>query len=224
MNSIHIEVKDLTSGEIIKRFDIDLTAMSSLFNNDIQKTKESYIEEMKKKYPAYKYQIIEIIKPTGQSVNTTGTFRMEASEKSLRFVNCSAIFFGVILTFLILFFRRIFIFGVFLFACSFIIIYMIGDYLAWKRKGIRIIEVGDNGINLYRGREKKLERIEASQITDINIFTKVRRRIVTILTGGQVYRSPGITLFKGPRIRIADDSFNDNQFTVFIEKIKRFKK
>jgi hypothetical protein len=223
MNKINIEVKDLTTGEIVKRFDFDLTALSSLFNNDIQKTKQAYIEEMKKKYPPYKYLIIEISAPADSSIETSGTFRMEASAKSLKFVNCSAVFFGVILVFLLLFFRHIYTFGVFLFAICVILILMIGDYLVWKKKGIRVIEIDDNGINLYRGPTKLLERIEASQITDINIFKKVNRRIVTILTGGQTYRAPGVTLFKGSRIRIADDSFDDKQFTIFVEKIKQFK-
>jgi len=101
---------------------------------------------------------------------------------------------------------------------------MIGDYLVWKKKGIRVIEVDTQGINLYRGPQKRLERIEASQITDINFFKKVNRRIVTILTGGQMYRAPGVTLFKGSRVRIADDSFNDKQFSIFIELIKQFRK
>lgn len=223
MNLIHIEIKDMTTGEIVKRFDFDLTALSSLFNKDIQKTKEAYLEEMKKKYPPYKYQIIETVEKE-HPVETSERFRMEASEKSFRVVNCFAVFFGAILVFLLLFFRRIYTFGLFVFAIAVILIYMIGDYIVWKKKGIRAIEVDTQGINLYRGKEKRTERIEASQITDINVFKKVNRRIVTILTGGQAYRAPGVTIFKGSRVGIADDSFDDKQFTIFIEKIKQFKK
>jgi hypothetical protein len=223
MNKIHIEVKDSTSGEIVKQIEFDLTQLSSIFKYDIQKTKEIYIEEIKKKYPACKYQIIEVA-PTEQSFETTGTFRMEASEKSLRLVNCSAVIFGAILVFVLLFFRNIFTLGIFIFATCFILVFMIGDYLVWKKKGIRLIEVDANGINLYRGKTKQLQRIDASEITDINEFKKVNRRIVTILTGGQAVKVPGVTLFKGSRVRIADDSFNNDQFTVFIEKIKQLKK
>lgn len=228
MNKLHIEIKDLTNGKIVKKFEFDVTSMSSLFNNDIQKIKQRYIDEMKNKYPSYQYQIIDMSEPEPKTeekpVEFSGIFRMEASARSLRMVNCSAIFLGIFLLFVVLFFRQIFTIGLFIFAACIIIIYMVGDYIIWQKNGIRVIEVDSQGINLYRGKAKRFERIEASQITDINVFKKVNRRIITILTGGQTYRAPGVTLFSGPKIRIADDSFNSEQFTIFIEKIKQIKK
>ncbi len=228
MNKIHIEIKDLTNGKIVNKFEFDITSMSSLFNNDIQKAKQSYIDEMKKKYPSYQYQIIDLSEPESKTeeklVENGGIFRMEASVRSLRMVNCSAIVFGIILLFVVLFLRQIYTLGIFIFAGCVIVIYMIVDYIIWQKNGIRLIEVDAHGINLYRGKAKRLERIEASQITDINVFKKVNRRIITILTGGQTFRAPGVTLFSGPRIRIADDSFNNEQFTIFIEKIKQLEK
>jgi len=216
-------VKDITNGKIVKKIEFDASALAPLFDNDMQKIRDNLYEHLQKKFPPYKYQIIEPVDEE-KLIENTGVFRMEASSRSLLLVNCLGIIVGAILLFILLLIRSLYSLGLFVVGIIIITKYMITDYSIWKKKGIRLIEIDSYGINLYRGKEKRLERIEASQITDINIFKKVNRRIVTILTGGQVFKAPGVTLFKGSCIRIADDSFNNEQFTFFIEKIKQFKK
>ncbi|MBS4014907.1 MAG: hypothetical protein KGZ86_00485 [Candidatus Latescibacteria bacterium] len=157
-------------------------------------------------------------------MNNHEKFQMHASAQSLLTVNISGIIIGIILLLLLLTIRHLYTLGLFIVGIIVIAIYMISDYLIWQKRGIRTIELDANGITLYRGKNKTVQRIDRSQITEINFFKKIKRRIVTIMLGGQVIKpTPGITLFKGNRVRISNDSFNDNEFSIFIEKLKQLK-
>ncbi|MEO0142628.1 MAG: hypothetical protein ABIL15_04660 [candidate division WOR-3 bacterium] len=166
----------------------------------------------------------DIVPDQGTNLKKDIIFRMEAKAKYLIFTNLGGIILGGILLFVLLSIRNLYTRTIFIIGVIILILYMVIDYLVWQKKGIRAIEIDKEGISLYRGREKRLVRIDKGQITDIDFFGKLGRRVVTILTTGRAIKPiPGITIFAGPRIRITDDSFNDEQFTIFIEKLKEFR-
>lgn len=157
-------------------------------------------------------------------MNHQEKFRIQASKKHLLRVNLGGIILGIFLLLLLLIVRHLYTLSLFIVGIVILIVYMIADYLIWQHRGIRLIELDQDGITLYRGKNKTVQRIQRNQITDINIFKKLNRRIVTIILGGEIIKpAAGITLFKGERIRIADDAFNDNDFSVLIEKLKQLK-
>lgn len=157
-------------------------------------------------------------------MNNKENFRIQASKKHLLTVNLGGIILGIFLLLLLLIVRHLYTLGLFIVGIGILIVYMITDYLIWQNRGIRIIELDQDGITLYRGKNKTIQRIPRNQITNINIFKKLNRRIVTIILGGGIIKpAAGITLFKGERIRIADDAFDDNDFSALIKKLKQFK-
>jgi hypothetical protein len=98
------------------------------------------------------------------------------------------------------------------------------DYKRWMKKGIQMVSIDTDGLTVYRGRELIQTRVDKKQITGINVFKKLNRRIVNILLGGYADKSlPGVTLFSGPRIRITDDAFREAEFGIFIEKLQEIK-
>jgi len=152
-----------------------------------------------------------------------GKFRMEGSKGSVLVMNISGVILGMILGFFLLSVRLIFSPILFIVLVVVLISYMSWDYFNWRRNGVRALELDDNGIDLYKGEEKKLTRIEAKDITGMNISNKLGRRVVTIFTGGSAVKPlPGITFFTGPRIRVPEDAFDPKEFGVFIEKIRKF--
>lgn len=84
-----------------------------------------------------------------------------------------------------------------------------------------MVSIDNDGLTVYRGQKLLQNRVYKKQITGINVFKKINRRIVNILLGGYADSSiPGVTLFSGPRIRITDDAFSEAEFNIFIEKIR----
>ena len=152
----------------------------------------------------------------------TAGFAMDASTSGMVFVNSCGFIVGGILLFVLLLMRGLYLLPVFLVMLGILGTYMLMDSLVWKKNGIRRVEVDETGITLYRGKEKKPERLEAEQITGVNVFGKLNRRVVNILTGGSATRIPGVTIFSGPRVRITNDAFNDSEFDTFIKIIRRF--
>ncbi|MCK4352060.1 hypothetical protein KAW65_01485 [candidate division WOR-3 bacterium] len=152
-------------------------------------------------------------------------FRMEASASSLLIVNIiGGIVAGGVLLFFLLAIRGLYASLIFIVMLLALALYFIIDYLRWRENGIRVIEIDESGINVYRGEQKQLSRIEASQITDINVFKKINRKVVNIILGGKVHKVlPGVTLFSGPRLRITNDAFEDKDFNTFVDRLKKLK-
>ncbi|MEO0238280.1 MAG: hypothetical protein ABIN35_08625 [candidate division WOR-3 bacterium] len=98
------------------------------------------------------------------------------------------------------------------------LIYMIIDHIIWETKGIRVVFLTDKGIFLKRGKKLKEEFIPYSDITGIDKFEKINRKIVNILLGGKAnkYLFSQITIFSGKRLRITNDNFNDSVFDTFL--------
>jgi hypothetical protein len=152
-------------------------------------------------------------------------FRMEASGSLAEalIVNLGVMIIAAGLLFLLLLVRTIFTLGLFIAGIVVIALYLMIDRLVWERSGIRAVEVDPDGINFYRGRERIIVRVEAGQITGINVFRKLNRKVVNIMLGGSASRvMPGVTMFSGPRIRVTNDLFNDREFDEFIERLKAF--
>ncbi|MEO0234589.1 MAG: hypothetical protein ABIN39_00880 [candidate division WOR-3 bacterium] len=103
------------------------------------------------------------------------------------------------------------------------VIYMIIDQIVWETKGIRVVFLTDKGIFLKRGKNLKEEFIPYSEITGIDRFEKINRKIVNILLGGKAnrYLFSQITIFSGKRLRITNDNFNDSVFDTFLLLLDR---
>jgi hypothetical protein len=142
---------------------------------------------------------------------------MKARARSFLTVNITAIIVGSIVVLGLLFLRRLFHPGLFVFTVIVLVLYMMIDYLLWLQRGIRRIELYDDRIVIYRGTREKSRCIQAGTITNIDVFSKLNRHVVNIMLGGKVDRPlPGVTLFSGPRVRITDDAFDEAQFQEFI--------
>lgn len=108
----------------------------------------------------------------------------------------------------------------------FLIYYMVIDQIIWETKGIRVVFLTDKGILLKKGKKFKEEFIPYSEITGIDRFEKINRKIVNILLGGKAnkYLFSQITIFSGKRLRITNDTFNDSVFDTFLLLLdKQFK-
>jgi hypothetical protein len=131
---------------------------------------------------------------------------------------------GTILLFFLLVIRLIYNPFIFIIGVFVLFGYLYIDFRRWVKKGIQIVKIDKEGITVYRGNKMQPVRIDARQITGINVFKKLKRRIVNILLGGYADSSlPGVTLFSGPRIRITDDAFDNAEFGIFIEKLRELK-
>ncbi|MBN2621597.1 hypothetical protein JXB22_11000 [candidate division WOR-3 bacterium] len=150
-------------------------------------------------------------------------FRMTARPRSFITINVTAIIVGAVVVLGLLFIRMLFNPVLFVFIIIVLAAYMVVDYVVWVQRGIRCIEIYDDRIMIYRGKAAKSERIPASAITGIDVFSKLSRHVVNIMLGGRVDTSlPGVTLFRGPRVRITDDAFDAGefkQFVIYLEKI-----
>ncbi|HEC79500.1 MAG TPA: hypothetical protein ENI34_10260 [candidate division WOR-3 bacterium] len=226
MNRSFLYVRDKETGKIVDKIEIEKTAFTA--GSEATERLSEIIGILKgrlrEKYPAERY---DITGPEPQELEGPALhpFKMEAKGHLLFFTNLGGVILGAVLLFLLLLLRHIYVFILFIIGVLGIILYMAVDYIIWWKKGIRAVEVDENGVVLYRGKHRRPVKLDFEQITGIDFFTKLNRRVITILTGGKALKViPGITLFSGPRIRITDDTFGDDEFTVFIERLKQFKK
>ena len=149
-------------------------------------------------------------------------FLMMARSRSFLTVNISSIIVGSIVVLALLFIRRLFHPILFIFIVNVLVIYMAMDYLVWRMRGIRRIEVYEDRIMIYRGKTEKSECILASTITNIDVFSKLNRHTVNIMLGGKIDKPlPGVTLFNGPRVRITDDAFDASEFKQFVIHVEK---
>jgi hypothetical protein len=177
-------------------------------------------EELQTKFENDKKQIAQI---TGHS-ESDNVFTMIGSRSYLFLVNIGAMIAGIIIFFFLLTIRLIYNPFIFILGIFVLFIYMFIDYNRWIKKGIQIVSIDNDGLTVYRGQKLLQTRVDKKQITGINVFKKINRRIVNILLGGYADSSlPGVTLFSGPRIRITDDAFGNTEFAIFLDKLKELK-
>lgn len=145
-------------------------------------------------------------------------FMKSDSEKSQILVNIGvSLFIGAIIYFLLML-RGIFAPPVFILIYLFVIVYMVIDFIVWRKTGIRMIFLNSEGMHIYSGQNEKEELIPYLSITNINLHKKGARKVMNILLGGSADRVvPGVTLFSGKRKRITNDAFDDNNFEHMIE-------
>lgn len=174
-------------------------------------------EELQIKFENDKKQIAQI---TGHS-ESDDVFTMIGSRSNLFLINIGAMVAGIIILFFLLTIRLIYNPFIFILGIFVLFIYMFIDYKRWIKKGVQMVSIDNDGLTVYRGQKLLQNRVYKKQITGINVFKKINRRIVNILLGGYADSSiPGVTLFSGPRIRITDDAFSEAEFNIFIEKIR----
>ena len=221
MNS-YLIVKNKKIGFIVEKVEIKQVSGAEDLSNDLVKISALLQKQLEGKYPVEQYEIT--LTSAAESAEKP-LFTMIASSRSLLTGNISGVIIGIFLLLLLLLFRSLFTLAFFIIGIIILIIYMTVDYSIWKKKGIRKIEIDDSGLNLYRGANNIIERIEANQITVIDVFTKLNRKIVNIITDGKTDKSiPGVTFFSGSRVRITNDAFDDSVYSGFIERVQQFKK
>lgn len=213
----YVKVSDETTGEIIDKINIQTSDVNKEYE-----MKRIFKEVIEKGYTDDKYKV-EIVSEEDKTASQI-IFTIKASAKNFIFVNLSGLILGVILLFIMLIIRNIYMTGLFFSGIIILGTYMLIDYMIWLKKGIRKIEIDNDGLNFYFGEENKLVRVNKKDITDVDIFKKLNRRILNIVVGGNVISFPGMTFFFGNRIRIPEDSFNEKEFTEFLKHFENYKK
>jgi len=223
-------VKDITSGEIVDKAEL---SVNDNIGGELAHLAWLTRKQYENRYPSDKYRVTyeeansweELQLKLKNDLSTSEEiFTMTGSRTNLLLVNISAIIFGIVLIFLLLIIRLIYNPFIFIFGIIILFLYFYFDYKRWMKKGIQMVKIDKKGITVYRGNKMRPTRIEAGQITGINVFKKLNRKIVNILLGGQADSSlPGVTLFSGPRIRITDDAFSEAEFKIFIEKLRELR-
>lgn len=207
-------VKDKGTGAVVERVAIEETTVGNRLTDELKTIADLMAKQLAEKYPADRYDI-------SLENQLVSSFRLTASSRSLLIVNISAVVIGALLLAVLLVFRLLFAWPVFLVLLGILAVYMALDYLIWQNRGIRQIMIDDEGITIFRGRHNRKTRILNSQITGVDFFSKGSRRVVNILTGGRADKIiPGVTLFSGSRVRLTDDAFSDREFGEFIEIVK----
>lgn len=221
MAKVHIEVKDMTSGKIVKKFDFDPTALSALFENDVEKSKLGFIEQIRKKYPEYKYQIIEI--PVTGDI-PSDVLEVKSKSRSLWVIGMMGGFYALILGFLRAFFRTSQINIVFIIVICFILLSLIIDYIVFALHGIHSIRVDSHSITIFHGAGRRAQRLDRSEITDVQVVGSPNRRSVIIQTGQDMFYAQNTIISKSRQIHIPEKNFNTADFNNFIVQVSRFKK
>src|SRR4030042_4991017 len=176
MNS-YLIVKNKKIGFIVEKVEIKQVSGAEDLSDDLVKISALLQKQLEGKYPVEQY---EITLTSAAEIAEKPLFTMIASSRSLLTGNISGVIIGIFLLLMLLLFKSLFTLTFFIIGIIILITYMTVDYGIWKKKGIRKIEVDDDGLTLYRGTNHIVERIHIQQITGIDVFTKLNRKIVNI--------------------------------------------
>jgi len=148
-------------------------------------------------------------------------FVLKGKSKRFKTVNIIAAVTGIIILAL---FIRIPEYGMrfFVFTAPILLFWLIGDYLYWKKRGVRELHIHSNGISVFRGEDMRVTYIRPEQITDIHVHEAGYRTSLNLLLGKKVFRIPGVlTLYPGNRIYLTSDAFDDKEFNEALARIKQ---
>ncbi len=223
-------VKEIETGKIIDKAEISSTGN---IGGELAHIASLTKRQLENRYPSDKYYVTFEAAESWQSLQNKlkstssideEVFTMCGSRYNLFLINIGAMVGGTILLFLLLAVRLIYNPFIFILGVIILFLYLYIDIKRWMKKGIHTVKIDKNGFTVYRGIKNSPSRIGKEQITAINVFKKLNRKIVNILLGGYADTSlPGITFFSGPRIRITDDAFNQAEFAIFINKLKELR-
>ncbi len=102
------------------------------------------------------------------------------------------------------------------------LLYLFADIMYWIYNGIQEIRLYDTFFEISRGKKHKIIRVQYSEITDINVRSRMTRVSLQILLGQKTVRIPGIyTYYPGKKIWITNDAYNDNEFNSMMELLKQ---
>jgi hypothetical protein len=124
---------------------------------------------------------------------------------------------------LVLLFIRL-LFHPLLFAAGLIImaVYFSWDYRRWQKNGIWRLDLTEKGVWIFQNHQPQPLWLPWENITGIDIFHKINRYILTILTGGtRDQEFPGVTLFSGSRLRVPNDAFSDQEYHQFVQALAK---
>ncbi|MCX8058200.1 MAG: hypothetical protein N3A58_02155 [Spirochaetes bacterium] len=153
---------------------------------------------------------------------------IEAKEKNLVVVNIITFILAIIIIFSMLKLRDSFSKNYFIFATFLVMLYLIFDYYIWKIKGIRKVEIDEEKIIFYRGKNLNSFVLNKNDIKEIDIFSKFKgsRYIINFVYGnGKIIRvGNNMTFFSGDRVRLVEDAFGEKEFKEFmLYLIKNYK-
>lgn len=110
----------------------------------------------------------------------------------------------------------------FFFAC--LVLYLVADTVNWIVRGIVLIRLDGEWLDIYRGASPSQTRIPVGQITDVHLHRRFGRQSLQILLGGEVVRLPGVTLYPGRKIWVTDDAFDGKEFGRFAAAALAYRK
>jgi len=211
-----VVVREKATGKEVEKIRIEETTPGNKLDDELQTLQQLTVKVMESRYSSERYEILQI----KEQKDKNASFSMAASRGSLLVVNLGGIIVGIILLFLLLLVRTIFMLGLFIFGSIVIALYMLVDYLLWQKNGVRSVTVDGQGIILRRGEALAKARILKEQVNQINVYRKLNRVQVIIFTGGAPEKvAPGVTLFTGPRVRLTNDAFSDQDFQEFLKML-----
>ena len=217
-------VKEICTGKIIDK--VELSTSGNQIDNLLTQASAAR-KQFANLYPPESYAVTfeeadnwEQLQTKFNETSGNGkVFTMIGSHSSFLMINILTMIIGTVLLFIFLIIRLLYNPFLFIIGIMILFAYCFFDFKRWLRQGIQMVKIDEGGITIYRGSQMKATRIEKKNITDINVFKKLNRRIVNILLSGYVDSSiPGVAFFSGPKVKITNDAFNNNEFNVFIQK------
>jgi hypothetical protein len=154
--------------------------------------------------------------PAGSMITLIGNAR------AIRECNLYGFLSGGALLLLLLFIRLLFHPLLFAIGLVIIAVYFIWDYRRWQKNGIWRLDLTEKGLWIFQNHQPHPLWLPWENITGIDLFQKINRYILTILTGGsrdQVL--PGVTLFSGSRLRVPNDAFSDQEYRQFVHALAK---
>jgi hypothetical protein len=111
----------------------------------------------------------------------------------------------------------------FVFGIIFIAIWMFGDAIVWRKRGVHELHINRNGILVIRGASRKEFFIKPEQITDIHVHRRMNRVSLNIMLEQKVQSIPGIiTLYPGKRVQLTSDAYDDKQFEAALALLEKY--
>ncbi len=218
-----IVVKDRKSGNIIDKNEIDNADLSGDVRSQMEILSKAVLSKIEERYPRNDFEVLQgeaedypaFLRANGLIENRV--FSISASRSSLIWVNVGGFIGGSVIGGVCSIFLGP---AVFVTVVLCLAIYFTADFFIWLKRGIRKLELTDKTLDIYRGHGSYVSRIPLESIRSIDRFRKLSRQVVNIMIGGEALKPvPGITFFRGPRIRIVNDAFSDKEFDEFIKRL-----
>ncbi|HEY6951841.1 MAG TPA: hypothetical protein VI758_05505 [Bacteroidota bacterium] len=97
--------------------------------------------------------------------------------------------------------------------------YVFGDLIAWLWRGIRVVELNATGFTIIRRNMGLTTHIGLAEVGSVRVTKSVDGKAVNILLhGAQARKFLWMEFYSGPRVRIAESTFDKGEFAEFISR------